>query len=284
MAPRPVVLGNPDSGPKSTPISELEELFGDLADVRPIGRELAVDVARAVDTGAPWVGVAGGDGSLRAAAPVLIAARRPLLAIPCGTKNHFALAVGTETLDKAFAAAKDGTTRLVDVGCVGDEIFLNTASLGTYAAVVRERDRRAHWPKRMADAAGVLRQAIAGKRYLVDIDGETRKVWEVFAGNGEYGETIRTMTERDDLDGGKLDVRVILAEHRFARLRLIGAVLASSLGRTPVVERKVVSSVDLAVCGKPKALIALDGDALPFGSPMCWHVLPQALPVLVPSA
>jgi len=277
-----VILANAEAGPKSTDIEELADLFGDIADVRPIGDDLTADVASAVDSGAPWVGVAGGDGSLRAAAPVLMAARRPLLAIPCGTKNHFALAVGTGTLEEALAAAEDGGSRLVDVGYVGDELFLNTASFGTYAAVVRERDRREHLPKRVADALGVVRQGFGGQRYRVEIDGVERRAWEVFAGNGRYGETLRTMNQRDGLDAGVLDVRLVLAEHKLARARLVVALVASTIGRTPVVERRVVEQVTIGLYGEDTALVALDGDALRFRSPMCWRVERAALPVRVP--
>jgi diacylglycerol kinase family enzyme len=279
---RPVVLANADAGPKSTSLEDLETVFGDVADVVEMGRDLTVDVARAVDAGAPWVGVAGGDGSLRAAAPILMAARRPLLAVPCGTKNHFALAVGTGTLEDAHAAAAGTHTRHVDIGCIGDELFLNTATVGTYAAVVRERDRRAHWPKRLADAAGVLRQAVQGTPYPIDVDGKVRKVWELWAGNGRYGDTLRTLSERDGLESGLLDLRIVLAEHRFARLRLAGAAVASTLGRTPVVERRLVEEVKVASCGEDTALVALDGDAHRVASPMCWRILPRALEVLVP--
>jgi diacylglycerol kinase family enzyme len=282
MGHRPVVLANPTAGPKSTPLEEIGEVFGTIAEVRPIGDDLKADVAKAVDSGAPWVGVAGGDGSLRAAAPVLMAARRPLLAIPCGTKNHFALAVGTDTLERACLAAERGVTRLVDVGYVDDQVFLNTASLGTYAAVVRERDRRRHWPKRLADTAGTIRQSVRSTRYDVEIDGRRHRVWEVFGGNGRYGDTLRTISERDDLADGVLDVRVVLAEHRFARLRLVGALLASTLGRTPVVRQHCAPELDIRVCGDTPALIALDGDALRFGPHTCWRIVPRSLPVLVP--
>lgn len=277
------MLANPTAGPSATSPDELSRLFDGLAEVQAMSDDLCTDVARAVDSGAPWVGVAGGDGSLRAASTVLMAARRPLLAVPCGTKNHFAAAVGTGTLEQARAAAADGTVRFVDVGYVDDEVFLNTASLGWYAAVVRERDRRRHWPKRLADAAGVVREGLRGRRYPVEVGGERRTTWVVFAGNGRYGETLRTIAQRGDLCDGVLDLRLVLADRRWARARLVGALLASSLGRTPVVERRLVEDISISICDEATTLVALDGDAHRFTSPMRWRIERSALPVVVPA-
>ena len=109
----PIVLVNAGSGPKETPVEELSEAFDEVAEVRAMTDSgLAVDVAQAVDAGAAWVGVAGGDGSLRLAAPVLASAQRPLLTVPCGTRNHFAKDLGLDTIEAAVAAATVSYTHL----------------------------------------------------------------------------------------------------------------------------------------------------------------------------
>ena len=50
--------------------------------------------AAAIAEGATILGVAGGDGTVAAVAAVAAEARRPLVVIPAGTRNHFARDLG----------------------------------------------------------------------------------------------------------------------------------------------------------------------------------------------
>ena len=280
----PIVLVNPGSGPKETPVDDLAGAFGDLAEVQATtGQGLAIDVARAIDAGAPWVGVAGGDGSQRVAAPVLAAAQRPLLPVPCGTRNHFAKDLGLDTVDAAVAAAKEGDcTRRVDLAWVGEECFLNTCNLGMYTAIVKERVRqKGKLPKRAADAIGILREATRGHRLRLVLDGRPVTTWAVFIGNGCYGESIGDLA-RESLDDGLLDVRTILANQKVARLRLLGALLGGRLHRTPVMERLCVPALVVDTPGCTAMDVAVDGDVFRLCTPLRLRVEPAALTVLCP--
>ena len=279
----PVVLVNPGSGPQETTIEELTEAFGDLAEVKATtGSGLAVDVARAVDRGVPWVGVAGGDGSLRLAAPVLASAQRPLLAVPCGTRNHFAKDIGLDTLEASVAAAKEGLSRQVDLAWVNHECFLNTCNLGMYTAIVKERVRqKGRLPKRVADGIGILREGIGGHRLRLEIDGRRIVTWAVFIGNSRYGEAIGDLA-RDHLDDGLLDARIVLANQRIARLRLLGALVGGRLHRTPVMEQRCGSTLHIETPGCPSLDVAVDGDICHLRTPLHLRVDQGALTVLVP--
>jgi diacylglycerol kinase family enzyme len=59
--------------------------------------------------------------------------------VPSGTRNHFALDLGLDRGDvlRALDAFTDGVERTVDLGMVNDRVFVNNASLGVYAEVVR---------------------------------------------------------------------------------------------------------------------------------------------------
>ena len=275
----PIVLVNPGSGPQETPVEELTEAFGDLAEVRATtGSGLAVDVARAVDADAPWIGVAGGDGSLRLAAPVLAAAGRPLLPVPCGTRNHFAKDVGLDTVEASVAAAKAGNSRNVDLAWVNQECFLNTCNLGMYTAIVKER-QKGKLPKRVADFLGLVREGIGGHRLRLVIDGDRVVTWAVFIGNSRYGEVLGDLG-RDHLDDGLLDVRIVLANQRIARLRLVGALLGGRLRQTPVMDQLCKSTFEVATPGCPSMDVAVDGDLKHLRTPLRFRVDQGALPVL----
>src|SRR4029450_264792 len=88
----------------------------------------------AVRDGAAAVGVAGGDGSLGVVAAVAVEADVPFVCVPSGTRNHFAGDLGLGRSDPV--AERDriaGPERRVDVGMVGDRMFMNNVSLGAYA-------------------------------------------------------------------------------------------------------------------------------------------------------
>ena len=110
------------------------------------------EVARGAPDGA--LGMAGGDGSLAAVAEVAIERDVPFVAVPFGTRNHFARDIGLDRDDPLAAlAAFEGNERRVDVGRVNERLFLNNVSLGLYARLVHRREGH----RRRRDAFARLR-------------------------------------------------------------------------------------------------------------------------------
>jgi hypothetical protein len=94
-------------------------------------------------TGFDVIVMGGGDGSIRAAASVLAGGNVPLGILPLGTFNHFARDLHLPfDLEAALAVIARGHVRLVDVGEVNGQVFLNNSSLGIYPHLVAERDRK----------------------------------------------------------------------------------------------------------------------------------------------
>ncbi len=277
-----MVLVNPASGPGGTRSATLREAMP-AADVHEVeGADLGDAVRVAVAGGAEWVGVCGGDGSQRTAATVLAGCPTPLLPIPGGTRNHFARALGLCDLDAAVAAADGGSTVQVDLGDVNGEVFVNNASIGFYAALVRERERHErHRSKRVADAAAAWEQARRGHRFPVDIDGNRHRAWLVFVGNGCYGSSLFDLAERGSLHDGRLDLRLVTAERRLARVRVLTALLTGRLGRSPVLEQVIDSEVEVAVPDVSTVDVALDGEVTRMSTPLCFRSRAGALRVLV---
>ena len=216
------IFANPTAGPRSVSIEDLTALFPghEVEAIEP--SELAARVKDTACAGGPvsFVGVAGGDGTVRCAAETLVqlGSDLPLLVIPAGTRNHFAGDLGMADLEAAAAAASDGVVRSVDLGCVNHSIFVNNSSLGTYPNLVIEREEHErHLPKRLATVVAAWHQMRKGHRIVVDVDGVSRRVWAVFVGNNCYGETLRDLTGRDRLDEGVLDVRLARANGRMSR-------------------------------------------------------------------
>jgi Diacylglycerol kinase catalytic domain len=102
-----------------------------------------VDVAalarQAVADGADLLGVAGGDGTQALVAGIAAEHGLPFLVISAGTRNHFALDLGLDRDNPAACldALTDGEEQRIDLGVIGGRTFVNNASFGAYAEVVR---------------------------------------------------------------------------------------------------------------------------------------------------
>jgi diacylglycerol kinase family enzyme len=248
------------------------------------GEDPAALARQAVAAGADAVGVAGGDGSLGPVAAVAVAADVPMVCVPVGTRNHFAADLG---LDRARPlAALDafaGTEHRVDVGVVGERVFVNNVSLGAYAELVAEPGYRAG---KLTTAHEVLPGALRGERDLLQVafeDPQGRHYHDVLvllvANNGYQPRAAGLGRER--LDRGVLQVSALRAR--------TGAALAGLMAR--VATRRPTSgtvwaqwtATALRVDTPLERLPAgIDGEAVTLRPPLEFRVLPLALRVLLP--
>jgi diacylglycerol kinase family enzyme/membrane-associated phospholipid phosphatase len=226
-----VVTVNPRSGPddydpaadirRTLPRAEVLELTEDTGVAELLGEAARSGRAKAL-------GVAGGDGSVAAAAAVAIEHGLPLAVIAAGTLNHFARDVGLETPQDTADAVVSGQAVRVDVAEVNGTPFLNTSSIGTYPEMVRRRDRLARrmgkWLALTVAAAQVLRQQ---SPVSLVVNGRPLSVWIIFIGNCLYTPRGLSPAWRPRLEDGLLDVQYLRADLRLGRTR---AVLATLLG------------------------------------------------------
>lgn len=244
--------------------------------------ELGERVAAAVEAKVDFVGVAGGDGTIRTAAARLAGTGMPLLVVPAGTRNHFAKDVGVGTLDDAAEAAHGAHRTKVDIARVNGHVFVNNASIGLYPRLVREREaRRDRLSKGLATVVAAWRQLRLGRKMWVTTDAGRRRVWMVFVGNGAYGEGLTDLVARDGLDDGLLDIRVVRAEGRWSRVRVVGAVAFRRLSRSTVVDTTSAPTVELDL-DRRRVDVAVDGEIVVLEPPLRFTVDPGALEVLVP--
>ncbi len=123
--------------------------------------------------------VAGGDGTVAAAASEAVGRPVQLAILPGGTLNHFAKDYGIpldprEALEVAAGTAK----RRVDVGFVNDRLFLNTSSVGAYVSFVHRRDRlEPHLGYRLGSLVAALRILARLRSYRIElqIEGKIRR-------------------------------------------------------------------------------------------------------------
>lgn len=279
------VVVNPNSGPDETSTDDVAAVFPGST-IEEMAKEVKQQMADGVAKGSPdFLAVAGGDGTIRCAAGVVAGTDLPLLPIPAGTRNHFAKEVGIDTLEAAAAAAAGGQIRLIDVGEVNGETFINNANIGAYPRIVRDREvHEKRFSKQTATIVATWTALRNLHKFNVTVDGgPTYRAWMVFVGNGVYGTSLLDVGVRATLDDGLLDVRIMRADARLARLRIAARLLIGRVADSPIAEFHEASSVEL---GFPKAKIdvALDGELISMSTPLQFICRPKALRVLVPPA
>ena len=175
----------------------------------------APDVARCIVAhrdAVDCVIVGGGDGTLNAAGPGLLATGLPLGVLPLGTANDFARSVGLP-LDVAAAAGviADGIVRLIDVGEVNDRLFFNVASVGLAADLAQ---RLTADSKRIF---GRLSYAVSASHLLMEarpfhatlLIGQQKimvRTMQIAVGNGRYYGGGNIVAAGAQIDDGRLNL------------------------------------------------------------------------------
>jgi undecaprenyl-diphosphatase len=246
--------------------------------------ELLEKAGRAAAEEGGALGVCGGDGTVCLAAEVALRCEVPLAVFPGGSRNHFALDLGLNSVEDTAMAVAAGRAAVVDVARRTDPAdgtwspFLNTFSIGSYPELVRVRERWSRrigsWPASVLAAVHVLRTS---QPLTVEVNGRPRSVWLLFAGNCRYSSWGPAPVRRRDLSDGLLDVRIVDGGP-FARSRLLGAALTGVLTGSPVYATASVRRLRLRVPGDGVHL-AYDGEVAPAPRELVLDKVPGGLTV-----
>jgi diacylglycerol kinase family enzyme len=235
--------------------------------------------------------VGGGDGTLNAAAGLLIGSGIALGILPLGTFNHFAKDLHVPLdLQSAVATIAEGHCTQVDVGAVNDRFFLNNASLGIYPQLVETRHLQQQWLGRGKWPAFVWAALAVLRRYpfvevLLNIDGKwlARRTPFVFVGNNRYEMQGFRIGARTHLDRGELSLYVA---NRTGRLGLVRLALRALFGRLDQArDFDTVRAKHIEVQTRRKHVhVATDGEIRIVETPLRFRVAPGALKVIVPKS
>lgn len=291
-APRAVLLFNPRAGQRRgrRAFPAIVHELGRTWSVRPLPtsspehcRELAQCAAH---DGFDAVFVLGGDGTLRVAARALAGSATALGALPGGTTNVVAGALGlpNDPLAAARALARPDRREL-DVGRFGDERFLMQVSGGLDARVMARVDPR--WKRRL----GKLAVIVAGLRawlsydfpvFELEVDGRP-----LAASGFVVANLARYAGDFEIVPGASAEDRQLelLLFHGRRRRAALGFALDLARGRhleRDDVEVRPVGRVRLL--GPPRAELQADGDPFVATPPLDLELAAERLTVLVPAA
>ena len=280
----PFLIMNPRSGGGKVTKFRLKEKAQALgAEVALLEGPGVVDVAalarQAVADGADLLGVAGGDGTQALVAGIAAEHGLPFLVISAGTRNHFALDLGLDRDDPATCldALTNGEELEVDLGVIGDRTFVNNASFGAYAEVVRSPayrdDKRGTTlqllPELLNGHQGARLSARAGQ---TTIEGPQA----LLISNNPYGMgDIAGLGRRPRIDAGMLGVVGVLVHSGRQAVELIRR--GHGHGLIAVTADEVVVEADV-----PEIPVGIDGETIMMPAPVRCAVRPRALRVIVP--
>ncbi|MXP63114.1 diacylglycerol kinase family lipid kinase [Roseomonas sp. M0104] len=241
--------------------------------------------------GEPWDGVVvgGGDGTIGTAAGLVAGTERPFGVLPLGTRNHFAKDLGLPLeVKEAVAVIAGGHLRSIDVARINDRIFVNNATVGLYADIVRGREyeqERHRLPKNPATVLATLRALWRFTRHRLAVRaegwGERLRTPLVFIGNNLYSTSLPNPGRRCALDKGELCLCIARHHSRLGILRMFVRALRGRLREDRDFEMRSVTAVEIR-SHRRSLSVTLDGEVLKMQSPLECRSWPGALRVFAP--
>ncbi|WP_407661322.1 diacylglycerol/lipid kinase family protein [Frankia nepalensis] len=280
-ARRGVLLVNPRSGGGAAERHRLVERAAqrgvEVVILTP-GSDLRTLAERAADAGADVLGMAGGDGSQGLVADVARRRGMAFVCVPAGTRNHFALDLGLDRSDVAGALDAFGTAieQRVDLGQVGDRVFVNNVSLGVYAEIVQSDSYR---DAKVSTAAALLPDLLGPGRTPPDLRFTAADVLLV-SNNPYHLHSLGGLGTRPRLDSGQLGLVAL----RVDRARDLPTLVAlESMGAINTFHGfHQWNSPTVRVDAARPVSVGVDGEALRLAPPLQLRCLPGAVRVRVP--
>jgi YegS/Rv2252/BmrU family lipid kinase len=314
IQPEPVDLGaTVSAGEKATrsaclifnPVAGQSDSEQDLATIQRILQpEFNLDVCmttpevdadqlarEAVDRGAEIIIASGGDGTLSAAAEVVVGTGVPLGIISRGTANAFATALGIPlAIEAACETILDGKTRVIDAADCNGKPMVLLAGIGFEAEAVERADREAK------NRFGMLAYVLAGfeglrnlKSFEARIETEDKVITldaaAVTIANAAPPTSVLAQGPAElCFDDGLLDVTLV------APANSIGAIAAAynllqSARSAAITDRPDVGFLQarsIKVTTNPPQKVVLDGELIGY-TPVEIECIPGGLTIFVPT-
>lgn len=281
---RPFLIMNPQSGGGKVARFDLQHKAEKLgAEVVLLDETNFADIdelaRRAVLDGADLLGVAGGDGTQARVAAIAAETRVPFMVISAGTRNHFAMDLGLDRDDPArcLDALRDGVDIRIDLGRINGRAFVNNASFGVYAEVVRSPAYRDDKTRTVLKMLPDLLAGQSGPNLVAQIgDITVRSPQAVLVSNNRYGGSdLAGMNRRDRLDRGLLGVVTVSVTGTGQAVSLLRRTHARGLTQHETPEAIIDADA-------PEISVGVDGESLLLTTPVRCTIEPGALRVRVP--
>lgn len=301
---RAVIIVNPVAGeqrPLDVATEAADYLEGAGWSARTLPTESAghaTEIARAQAAEVELVVVVGGDGTLRETVTGLGASSRvPVGFVPIGKANVIARELRIpRSPHRAIRLLTSGQPRAIDVGRVGDSIFLAMVGVGYdgWATAGVGAIRATGWGRLLYQHGGsTLIYLLAGipallrlrpNRVAVDVDGRRcrRRYPSIIVSNAESYALGWAMTPGASIDDGRLDYQ---ANRRAAPWFVLATLAAAILRRRlPALVAEYGRGAEIVVESEQPFRWQVDGDPMPATSRLEIGVLSSYTRILVPAS
>lgn len=245
-------------------------------DIRTIVRQAIKD--------APMVIVGGGDGSLSGVVDEFVGTDCVFAILPLGTANSSARTLGVSLdLDGAIDVLAHGHRRLIDLGMIDKDYFVNAASLGLSPII---GETVPHNLKRYLGRFGYLfwaMKCLVGFRpfkLIIDDGAEKYALWstEVRILNGPYHGGLE-LSDNAEIDSGQIVIQAVVGKSKF---QLIWDWYAKALKlRDRNANTREFTGTSFQLETIPNLKISIDGEVLA-STPVQARIATKAIEVAVP--
>ncbi|MBR3193431.1 diacylglycerol kinase family protein [Bosea sp. (in: a-proteobacteria)] len=229
--------------------------------------------------------VAGGDGSINGALPVLAGCKRPVGVLPLGTVNVLGRDLGlTGTLEEQISAICTGDPVAMDLGSVDGRLFHSLSGMGFFSLMARQREyarRRFPFSRLVAFLFAATRSILFTRsiRIEMEIAGERRQV-EADAVLVTVNQFDGAEWRRSRLDGGEFEVHILDTGGLLSRAKAALSMLTGGWRNSHNLVSLTGTSVTIIRRDKRRGHVTFDGEVERRASPFTYRLVPGALNVI----
>ena len=258
---------------------EVELLTGDPSDLADL-------VEQAINAPAEMVVVAGGDGTVNAAASRISGSGKVLGIIPAGTLNHLSQDLGIpQNIDGAIKVLSEGEAVEIDIGEVNGNPFMCSSVIGFASRLARQRE---HWrgrlnPLRWARVIGHLFSTMdrdpVFEVAISDPKSVSVRTRHLAVAVGDYVDEPGRLFVRTDLDSGFLGLYALRSPSASKILKLAAKAMIGRWRADPELTAERIRTATVKTQRK-QVHVLNDGEILLLDPPVEYRVRPRALRVI----
>ncbi len=247
--------------------------------------EHAKDLAKeAIAEGFEIVVAVGGDGSINEIASALLGTDAVLGIVPAGSGNGLAMHLGYgRDIDEAVKKLNTAEERLIDVGLMNGQPFINLAGVG-FDGLVSNLMKESEW---RGFIPYFLKSVEAGLKYTprectIELDDKvlTEKCFIISVANGPMWGYNFQIAPDARLDDGFFEVVILKDVPKWQYFALVPSTLNGKIYEAEFVEHFTTRRVKISAPGKN--YVHLDGEGLMLESGLEFEIKPKALKILAP--
>jgi diacylglycerol kinase family enzyme len=248
-------------------------------------RQLQERLLAAVADNATIPVIAGGDGSINGALPILVECKRTVAVLPLGTVNVLGRDLGlTGTVEEQIAAICQGEPVAMDLGSVNGRLFHSISGMGFFSLMARQREyarRQFPFSRLIAFLFAATRSILFTRPIRVEMEiGGVRRQVEADAVLVTVNQFDGAEWRRQRLDGGEFEIHILDTGGPLSRAKAAFSMLTGGWRNSQHLVSLTGTTVTLIRRDKRRGHVTFDGEVERGASPFAYRLLPGALRVI----